>query len=66
MTNSAAAKALGKAGGEARAASLSASRRRAIAKKAARARWDKPKQKATRQSSLKKTLRSAAMPRKDA
>lgn len=38
MTNSAAAKALGKA----RATRLSAKRRTAIAKKAARARWGKP------------------------
>lgn len=44
MNRSEIAKALGKAGGEARAANLSSQQRKAIARKAARARWgSKPK-----------------------
>ncbi len=39
MDRSEIARALGKAGGDARAAALSSQQRKAIAKKAARARW---------------------------
>jgi hypothetical protein len=45
MTSRAAAQALGSNGGRARAASLTPARRREIARKAARARWGKPKPK---------------------
>jgi hypothetical protein len=43
MTRTELAQALGKAGGNARAAALTAKQRSAIARKAARARWRKPR-----------------------